>query len=109
MKKQFLAMIVLVTLSSTAFVCTAAAQQDTKKMDHMDMKMKKCVMKKDGKMMMMKDGKSMMMDKDMTMKNGTKVMADGKVMMKDGSTMMMKEGEMMDMDGKMSMGMDKKK
>lgn len=64
-------------------------------------KMKDCCMMKDGKMMQMKDGKSMPMEKDMTMKNGTKCMANGECIMKDGKKMMMKEGDCMDMNGKM--------
>ncbi|MEP6708796.1 MAG: DUF6799 domain-containing protein, partial [Verrucomicrobiota bacterium] len=67
-------------------------------------KMKDCVHMKDGKMMMMKDGKEMAMEKDMTMKDGTKVMTDGTVVKKDGEKMMMKDGDMMYMSGKMKKG-----
>ena len=63
---------------------------------------KDCVMMKDGKMMVMKGGNTMAMDQDMTMKNGTMVMADGSVKMKNGKTMMMKNGDCMMMDGKMT-------
>lgn len=70
------------------------------KMDKMAPK-KDVVMMKDGKMMMMKDGKTMAMDKDLTMQNGTMVMADGSVKMKDGKMMKLKNGDAMDMDGKM--------
>jgi hypothetical protein len=63
--------------------------------------MKDCCMMKDGKMMQMKSGKMMPMDKDMTMKNGTKVMTNGDCIMKNGEKMTMKEGECMDMNGKM--------
>jgi len=54
-----------------------------------------------GKMVMMKDGKIMAIEKDMTFKNGTICMTDGKCKMKDGTSMMMMEGDMMDMDGKL--------
>jgi hypothetical protein len=57
---------------------------------------------------MMQDGKMMAMDKDMTMKNGTMVMADGKVKMKSGKTMMLKDGYCVDMNGKVIKGMKMK-
>ncbi len=59
------------------------------------------VMMKDGKMWMSKNGQSMAMDKEMTMKNGTKVMTDGSYVNKAGKRMKMKNGEAMDMEGKM--------
>jgi hypothetical protein len=74
-------------------------------MNH-DGKHEDCMMMKDGKMMVMKGGKWMAMEKEMTCKNGEKVMTDGTVMKKDGKKMMLKEGEGIDMDGKM---MDAKK
>lgn len=64
--------------------------------------MKDCCMMKDGKMCYVKNGKTMPMDKDMTMKNGAKCMANGECIMKDGKKMKMKNGECMDMDGKMN-------
>ena len=57
-------------------------------------------MMEDGKMMVMKKGKTMPMDKDMMMKNGTKVMTTGECSMKAGKTMMMKDGDCMEMSGK---------
>ncbi len=63
--------------------------------------MKNCCMMKDGKMMQMKDGKMTPMEKDMTMKDGTKCMVNGKCVMKDGKKMKMKNGDCMDMNGKM--------
>ena len=69
--------------------------------------MKNCCMMKGGKMMCMKDGKEMAMSADMTMKNGTKVMANGACMMKDGKKMMMKDGDCIDMDGNVHMEMKK--
>jgi hypothetical protein len=65
-------------------------------------KMKNCWMMKDGKMMQMKDGKMMPMDKDMTLTNGTKCMANGDCVMKNGEKVKMKEGECMDMDGNLT-------
>lgn len=57
------------------------------------------VMMHGGKMMQMKDGKMMPMTTDMTMSNGTKVMANGQVMMADGKTMMLKDGQAVSMGG----------
>jgi hypothetical protein len=71
-----------------------------------DMKHEGCMVMKDGKMMVMKGSNWMPMEKEMTCKNGEKVMTDGTVMKKDGKKMMLKEGEGIDMDGKM---MDAKK
>ena len=66
-----------------------------------DGKHEDCMMMKDGKMMVMKGGKWMAMDREITFKNGEKVMSDGTVVKKDGKKMMLKEGEGIDMDGKM--------
>ena len=63
-----------------------------------------CVHMKDGKMMMMKDGKEMAMDKEMTMKDGSKVTTDGTHITKDGKTMKLKDGDMVMMDGTMMAG-----
>src|SRR5882672_804590 len=63
------------------------------------------VMMKDGKMMMMMDGKATgPMEHEMTMADGTKVMANGMVKRKDGKEIHMKDGQMMMMDGKMMDG-----
>jgi hypothetical protein len=65
-----------------------------------DTPMKDCCMMQNGKMMMMQNGKMMPMTKDITMKNGTKCMVNGKCVMKDGTKKMMKNGDCMDMEGK---------
>ena len=103
-------------LASTAVILTLGvsavnAQEGTKKesMNHdmkHGMKHEDCMMMKDGKMMVMKGGNWVAMEKEMTCKNGEKVMTDGTVMKKDGKKMMLKEGEGIDMEGKM---MDAKK
>ena len=55
------------------------------KMNHrMDMK-KDHIMMMDGKMKMVKNGKEMPMENEMTMGDGTKVMADGMCTKKDGT------------------------
>lgn len=88
--------LLLTALSFTAGNAFAQAKSGTK-MTH-----DYCMMK-DGKMMLMKSGAMMPMTKNMTMKNGTKVMTDGECIMKDGTKMKMKEGECMDMNGSMDM------
>jgi hypothetical protein len=122
MKKIFV-LIVASTLSIGLF---AQAGKDKKmdktdhagkmdKMEHdgmgkMHKNMKDCVMMEDGKMMVMKGGKTMQMDKDMTIQNGTMVMADGNVKWKNGKTAMLKNGDCVYMDGKMTkMDMSKDK
>ena len=88
------ASLLIMVLCFTATNLSGQTKKDSKEM-------KDCCMMKDGKMMCMKDGKTMPMDKDMTMKNGTKCMANGECIMKDGKKMQMKEGECMYMNGKM--------
>lgn len=97
-------MILMTTLFLSAGVFAQEKMDDKMKMDKkeqgMDMK-KDHVMMMGGKMKMVKNGKEAPMEKEMTMGNGTVVMADGMCKMKDGTTMTMKNGDMMDMDGKM--------
>lgn len=66
------------------------------------------VIMKNGKMMMVKNGQFTALDHEMTMSNGTKVMADGTCTKKDGTKMLLKEGQHIDMDGKL-ISMDAKK
>ena len=98
--KKLLILIAAFTLSSGVFAQEHKMEGMDKKEQKMDMK-KDHVMMMDGKMKMVKNGKEIPMDTDMTMGNGTKVMADGMCTKKDGTTMTMKNGDMMDMDGKM--------
>ncbi len=91
---------ILVFVFAATLSCSAMAQQKMAKMDPKHMKMDNCVMMNGGKMMCMKDGKTIPMTETMTMKNGTKVMADGMVKMKDGKSMMLKDGQSVMMSGK---------
>ncbi len=91
---------ILIVLFASALSFGAMAQEKMAKMDSKPMKMDNCVMMHGGKMMCMKDGKTIPMTSTMTMKNGTKVMADGMVKMKDGKTMMLKDGQSVMMSGK---------
>ena len=101
---------------ATALFCSIGciSAQDSSKMHkgmmHHDKMMMDCVMMKDGKMVQMKGGKTSDLTADMTMTNGTVVMADGSVKMADGKTTTLKNGDCVMMDGKVKkMGMGKKK
>lgn len=88
----------LVVLAAALVFSMGMSAQDGKMHDK-KMHGKEQVMMKDGKMMMMKDDKWVAMDKDMTLADGTVIMADGNVM-KDGKKRMLKDGEGVDMNGK---------
>lgn len=67
-----------------------------------EVKMLDCCMMKDGKMRHVKSGKMEILERDMTMKNGTKCMANGECVTLEGEKLMMKEGECMDMLGRIT-------
>ena len=94
MKKILIALFVL------AISGTATAQTKMSSDSKMSQSMENCVMMKDGKMACTMNGKTMPMTKNMTMKNGTVVMANGTVKTKDGKTMMLKNGQCVMMSGK---------
>lgn len=54
---------------------------------------------KDGKVMMVKDGNMSLIQKDITLSNGTVIMADGSYMEKGKSKMRLKDGDHIGMDG----------
>ncbi len=105
-------LILIATIFSFSYALQAQNNSTTTKSTSEKMEdMHDCVIMKDGKMWVMKDGKTMSMDKEMTMENGTVVMADGHYMNKGGEKMMLKNGQCINMDGKMmmadkDMGMD---
>ena len=80
---------------------TSSTTEKHHKMGHDGMKMKDCVMIKDGKMMVMKGGKKMEMESEMTLTNGAKVNTDGMLTKQDGTTKQLKNGDGLYMDGKM--------
>ena len=61
--------------------------------------MEDCALMSGGKMMRVQNGQKMALTETMTMNNGTKVMADGKVEMAGGQTMMLHNGQCVMMDG----------
>jgi hypothetical protein len=99
------------TVPALALACTltlAHAQTPVMKEEgHMPTKNKRmlskgmedCAMMTGGKMMRMQNGKKMPLTETMTMNNGTKVMADGKVEMAGNQTMMLHNGQCVMMDG----------
>lgn len=52
-----------------------------------------------GKVMNIINGKSTILDRELTLGNGTKVMANGAYIKKDGTRLMLKEGQQLDMSG----------
>ena len=59
------------------------------------------VIMRDGKLQMMKNGQTTPLTTDLTLDNGTVVMANGTVKTKDGTTTTLKEGDYVGMDGTM--------
>jgi len=89
---------------------TSLKAQDTTSHKKMHHQMKDCVMMKEGKMIQMKDGKTMDLTQDVTMTDGSVVMANGSLKKKDGTTVELKNGDCVMMDGTVKqMGMKKKK
>ena len=88
----------------TTTTTTHSSMQKTHKMGSGkmgSMKMKDCVMMKDGKMMVMKGGEKMAMDSETSFTNGSKVSTDGMLTKQDGTTKQLKNGDCVYMDGKM--------
>jgi hypothetical protein len=60
------------------------------------------IMMKDGKLMMMQSGKEVSrMDRETPLRNGAKVLMNGKIVMKDGKIVQLQEGQMVMLDGKL--------
>lgn len=98
--------ILISALSFFTFSTVTFAQESKTSTQANSGKKEDCVMMKDGKVMMMKDGKTTAMDKETTLSNGTKVMADGSYTTKDGKKMKLKDGECMSMKGEMMQNKD---
>lgn len=58
------------------------------------------VIMKNGKLLMMKNGQTTQLTSDLTLDNGTVVMANGTVKSQDGTITTLKEGDYVGMDGK---------
>ena len=78
-----------------------AAQQQPGSGQHEEHKEKKDeIYFKDGKLVSRVAGKETAVEKDITLKNGTVVMANGTVKMTDGKTVTLKEGDVINQEGK---------
>ena len=86
---------------------TRSTMEKRHNMSHGSMKMKDCVMMKDGKMMVMKGGKKMDMETEMTLTNGSTINTEGMLTKQDGKTKQLKNGDGLYMDGKMVAKMNK--
>lgn len=95
MKK--LLMILVAIVFATASVNAQVAKPEQKKSTQS--KSMHCYMMKDGKMYHSMGGKETLMDKEVTLKNGEKIMPDGMCKMKGGKEMTLKNGECVDAMG----------
>ena len=96
---------VLVSLFAITLTLGAFAQDSTngtnQMAQHPNMQKHDGVIMRNGKLLMMKDGQTTQLTTDLTMDNGTVVMADGTVKTKDGTTTTLKDGDYVGMDGTM--------
>ena len=91
---------VLVSLFAITLTLGVFAQDSTNAMNKMAPKQSHDgVIMRDGKLLMMKNGQTTQLTTDLTLDNGTVVMANGTVKMKDGTTSTLKEGDWVGMDG----------
>ena len=96
----------LLTIAAILLTCGAFAQTDTqsKTPDQTTKPVKSHrhangYIMKDGRMMQVKDGNLMLIEKDITLSNGTVIMADGNYMEKGKPKTILRDGEHVDMDG----------
>lgn len=91
---------VLVSLFAITLTLGVFAQDSANAMHKMAPKQNhEGVLMRDGKLLMMKNGQTTQLTTDLTLDNGTVVMANGTVKMKDGTTSTLKEGDYVGMDG----------
>lgn len=91
----------LIVLVSILFASASVNAQVTKPMPKKNTQSKSmnCYVMKDGKMYHSVGGKKTLMDKEVTLKNGEKIMPDGVCKMKDGKEMTLKNDECIDAMG----------
>lgn len=94
---------VLVSLFAITLALGVFAQDSTSGMNTMaqkpNMQKHEGIIMRDGKLLMMKNGQTTQLTTDMTLDNGTVVMANGTVKTKEGTTTTLKEGDYVAMDG----------
>ena len=89
---------VLISLFAITLTLGVFAQDSTMAPKH-NMQHHEGVIMKNGKLLMMKNGQTTQLTSDLTLDNGTVVMADGSVKTKDGIITTLKEGDYVGMDG----------
>ncbi|WGQ09822.1 hypothetical protein QG516_25240 [Pedobacter gandavensis] len=94
MKKLLILLVVIFAMTSVNAQVTKPMQKKTVQNKSMT-----CYVMKDGKMYHSMANKEMLMEKEVTLKNGDKIMPDGMVKMKDGKEMMLKNDECIDAKG----------
>lgn len=94
--KKLIIILVAITFATTS-VNAQVTKPVHKKTDHN--KSMFCYMMKDGKMYHSIGGKETLMDKELTLKNGKKIMPDGICKMNDGKEITLKNGECVDAMG----------
>ncbi len=95
MKKAFISLFAI-TLTLGVFAQDSTMNKMTPKHN---MQNHEGIIMKNGKLLMMKNGQTTQLTSDLTLDNGTVVMANGTVKAKDGSTTTLKEGDYISMDG----------
>jgi len=91
--KKLLIILVAIVFATASVNAQVTKPEQKKTMQHKSMT---CYVMKDGKMYHSMAGKKVLMDKEVTLKNGEKIMPDGMVKMKDGKEMTLKNGECID-------------
>lgn len=95
MKKLLIILVAIVF--ATASVNAQVAKPEHKKSNHN--KSMSCYVMQDGKMYHSMGNKETLLEKEVTLKNGEKIMPDGLVKMKDGKEMTLKNDECVDAMG----------
>ena len=98
MKKVFF------TIAAMIVTCTVLAQTENKsttpeKTEQKQHRHANGYMFKDGRVMLVKDGNLTLVQKDITLSNGTVIMADGNYMEKGKTKTQFKDGQHIDMNG----------
>jgi hypothetical protein len=95
---------VLVSVFAIIFSLAVFAQDSTNSMSKTTphrMQNHDGVLMRNGKLMVMKSGQTSMLTQDLTLSNGTVVMANGTVKKQDGTTVILQDGDYVGMDGTM--------
>lgn len=100
MKKIVVAAAAVAVFSFGAYAQEGKTAQQPSAQHHEQKEKKDEFMMKDGKVTQRVNGQESVVEKDVTLKNGTVVMANGTVKHPDGKTTTLKEGDYVSMEGK---------